>query len=74
MEKSLSSLIVRNGTGTGPLPLVVADELGVDWSKVRVVQAEGDEKKYGNQDTDGSFSIRMFYLAMRQAGARPNTC
>lgn len=62
----------RSEMGTGirtSLPLVVADELGADWSKVRVVQAEGDEKKYGNQNTDGSFSIRMFYLPMRQAGA-----
>lgn len=62
----------RSEMGTGirtSLPLVVADELGADWSRVRVVQAEGDEKKYGNQNTDGSFSIRMFYLPMRQAGA-----
>lgn len=51
------------------LPLVVADELGADWSKVQIVQAEGDEKKYGNQNTDGSFSIRMFYKPMREAGA-----
>lgn len=51
------------------LPLVIADELGADWSKVKIVQAEGDEKKYGNQNTDGSFSIRMFYKPMREAGA-----
>lgn len=51
------------------LPLVVADELGADWSKVKIVQAEGDEKKYGNQNTDGSFSVRMFYKPMREAGA-----
>lgn len=62
----------RSEMGTGirtSLPLIVADELGADWNRVRVVQAEGDEKKYGNQNTDGSFSIRMFYLPMRQAGA-----
>jgi len=62
----------RSEMGTGirtSLPMVVADELGADWSKVHVVQAEGDEKKYGNQNTDGSFSIRQFYLPMRQAGA-----
>lgn len=51
------------------LPLIVADELGADWSKVQIVQAEGDEKKYGNQNTDGSFSVRMFYTPMREAGA-----
>lgn len=51
------------------LPLIVADELGADWHKVRIVQAEGDEKKYGSQNTDGSFSVRMFYKPMREAGA-----
>ncbi|SKA48283.1 isoquinoline 1-oxidoreductase, beta subunit [Chitinophaga eiseniae] len=51
------------------LPLIVADELGADWNTVRIVQAEGDEKKYGNQNTDGSFSIRQFYKPMREAGA-----
>ncbi|WP_343671164.1 molybdopterin cofactor-binding domain-containing protein [Chitinophaga sp.] len=56
------------GIRTG-LPLILADELGADWSKVKVVQAEGDEKKYGNQNTDGSFSVRSFYKPMREAGA-----
>ncbi|QIH32746.1 molybdopterin cofactor-binding domain-containing protein [Sphingobacterium sp. DR205] len=51
------------------LPLIVADELGADWTKVEIIQAEGDEKKYGNQNTDGSFSVRMFYKPMREAGA-----
>jgi isoquinoline 1-oxidoreductase beta subunit len=51
------------------LPLIVADELGADWSKVKIVQAEGNEAKYGNQNTDGSFSVRMFYKPMREAGA-----
>ncbi|WP_254560059.1 xanthine dehydrogenase family protein molybdopterin-binding subunit [Dyadobacter diqingensis] len=51
------------------LPLIVADELGADWNKVKIVQAEGNEKKYGNQNTDGSFSVRMFYKPMREAGA-----
>ena len=34
--------------------MVVADELEADWSRVRVIQAPGDEERYGNQDTDGS--------------------
>lgn len=51
------------------LPLIIADELGADWEKVEIVQAEGDEEKYGNQNTDGSFSVRMFYNPMREAGA-----
>ena len=53
----------RSEMGTGirtALPMVAADELDVEWSKVRVEQALGD-KKYGSQDTDGSNSIRSFY-------------
>ncbi len=62
----------RSEMGTGirtSLPTIVADELAADWSKVKIVQALGDEEIYGNQNTDGSFSGRMFYEPMRQAGA-----
>ena len=51
------------------LPMVLADEMGADWARVKVIQAEGDEPKYGNQDTDGSRSIRHHVQAMRQMGA-----
>src|SRR5262249_60698812 len=37
--------------------------------RVRVVQGEGDEKKYGNQDTDGSRSVRHWIQPLRQCGA-----
>ncbi|MFZ1927792.1 MAG: molybdopterin cofactor-binding domain-containing protein [Candidatus Sulfotelmatobacter sp.] len=50
------------------LPLVVADELDADWSKVKIDQAIGDAK-YGDQDTDGSHSVRSFFDQMRQVGA-----
>ena len=39
------------------LPVVIADELGADPATVRIVQADGDNK-YGDQNTDGSSSIR----------------
>ncbi len=61
----------RSEMGTGirtSLPMVVADELEADWSRVRIEQAIGD-KKYGSQDTDGSQSIRDFYAIMRETGA-----
>lgn len=51
------------------LPMVVADELEADWRRVRVEQAPGDEVRYGNQDTDGSRSMRHFFLPMRRVGA-----
>lgn len=49
------------------LPLVVADELDADWKRVKIDQAIGDER-YGDQDTDGSHSIRSFFDVMREAG------
>ncbi len=56
------------GVRTG-MPMIVADELEADWKRVRVVQATGDEKRYGNQDTDGSRSTRHFFDPMRRCGA-----
>lgn len=51
------------------LPMVVADELEADWEKVKVIQAPGDEVRFGNQDTDGSRSLRHFFMPMRRVGA-----
>ena len=62
----------RAEMGTGvrtSLPLIVAEEMEADWSRVRVQQAEGDEARYGNQDTDGSRSTRHYLIPMRQIGA-----
>jgi isoquinoline 1-oxidoreductase subunit beta len=62
----------RQEMGTGirtGLPMIIADELEADWKKVKLVQAVGDEKIFGNQNTDGSFSVRMFFEPMRKAGA-----
>jgi isoquinoline 1-oxidoreductase beta subunit len=50
------------------LPLVVADELDAAWSKVKIEQAIGDPK-FGEQDTDGSHSVRSNFDLMRQVGA-----
>jgi isoquinoline 1-oxidoreductase beta subunit len=61
----------RSEMGTGirtSLPLVAADELDADWSRVKIEQGIGDAR-YGDQNTDGSRSIRDFYVAFRQAGA-----
>jgi isoquinoline 1-oxidoreductase beta subunit len=40
---------------------------------VRVVQAPGDEQRFGNQDTDGSRSTRHFFDPMRRCGAAART-
>src|SRR5215467_14609732 len=60
-----------NGARTA-LPLIVADELEAVWKLVKIVQATGDEK-YGDQDTDGSHSVRSFFDALREAGATART-
>ncbi len=61
----------RSEMGTGirtALPMVVADELEADWKRVKIQQAIGD-KKYKDQNTDGSNSIRSFWQPMRETGA-----
>jgi isoquinoline 1-oxidoreductase beta subunit len=60
------------GVRTG-MPMIVADELEADWKRVRVLQAPGDEKRFGNQDTDGSRSTRHFFDPMRRCGAAART-
>src|SRR5256886_17688578 len=56
------------GVRTG-MPMIVADELEADWKRVRVAQAPGDQKRFGNQDTDGSRRTRHFFEPMRRCGA-----
>ena len=61
----------RSEMGTGSrtsLPMILADELDADWSRVKIEQALGEER-YGDQDTDGSHSVRSFFDVMRQSGA-----
>jgi isoquinoline 1-oxidoreductase beta subunit len=50
------------------LPRILADELEADLSRVQVVQGLADPR-YGDQNTDGSRSVRMLWSALRHAGA-----
>ena len=56
-----------NGVRTS-LPRIVADELDADWSRVKVIQGDADDR-YGSQDTDGSHSVREFFDTLRETGA-----
>jgi isoquinoline 1-oxidoreductase beta subunit len=61
----------RSEMGSGSktaLPRIVAEELDADWARVKIVQAPGDAK-YGDQDTDGSHSVRSFFDSLRESGA-----
>ncbi len=75
-DGTVSIVCHRSEMGQGvrtSMPMIVADELEADWSRVKVVQAPGDEKRYGNQDTDGSRSVRHFFTPMRTCGAAART-
>lgn len=50
------------------LPVLLADELGADMAHVKIIQGDGDEA-YGDQNTDGSSSIRNIYDDMRRVAA-----
>jgi isoquinoline 1-oxidoreductase beta subunit len=58
------------------LPLILAEELDADWSKVRIVPAPVNEAIYGNpsfgglQYTAGSNAVRGYYPRMRTFGAQ----
>src|ERR671915_437377 len=65
--------VARSDMGQGvrtALPMIVADELDADWSRVRVVQADAHPTKYGRMMTVGSTSVRGgAWIPLRRAGA-----
>ena len=67
------TIVAKNPeTGQGirnALPMIIADELDVDWSQVTVQQADRDQAKYGQQIEGGSTAIPSNYAPMRQIGA-----
>ena len=51
------------------MPMIIAEELDIEWSKVNVVQGALDSKNFKRQVAGGSQSIRSSWDAFRQTGA-----
>jgi len=75
LDGAVTIVCQRSEMGQGirsSLPVLIADELGADMARVKILQADG-HPDYGDQNTDGSNSIRGIYEDMRRAGATPRT-
>ena len=51
------------------IPMLVAEELDVDWANVRIEQALADTAVYGRQVAGGSMATTLQYDAFRRIGA-----
>ncbi len=70
-EGQVTIWVAKSEMGQGvltSLPMIVADELGADWGRVKIQQALADPK-YGSMTTGGSASIRRSFAPLREAGA-----
>ena len=74
---SIMSAATEMGQGSmTSLPLILAEELDADWSKVKIVTAPAIEAIYGNPGfqgmmyTAGSNAVTSYYTPLRMFGAQ----
>jgi isoquinoline 1-oxidoreductase subunit beta len=74
-ERKSAATEMGQGSMTS-LPLIIAEELDADWSKVKIVPAPVIERIYGNPGfggmmyTAGSNAVRSYYDNLRLFGAQ----
>src|SRR6266516_3961642 len=75
-DESVLVIVDRSEMGQGvttALPMLLAEELEADWSKIRIEFAPADKAytnpMFGMQGTGGSTSVRAAYTPLRKAGA-----
>ncbi|HKI95564.1 MAG TPA: xanthine dehydrogenase family protein molybdopterin-binding subunit [Gemmatimonadales bacterium] len=70
-DDTITLVINESEMGQGvltSLPMILAEELDADWTKVRSEPAPADTR-FGRQSTGGSTSVRMDYANLRTVGA-----
>lgn len=75
-DETITMLVDRSEMGQGvatSLPMLLAEELEVDWSKIAIEFAPADKvytnADFGMQGTGGSSSVRLAFVPLRQTGA-----
>lgn len=71
-DESVAMYVAQSEMGQGvltALPMLIAEELDVDWTKVRSEHPIADQAKYGNWFTVASASVSGSFTALRETGA-----
>jgi isoquinoline 1-oxidoreductase subunit beta len=71
-DGKVTLISARSEMGQGvftSLPMILAEELDVNWADIRIQQAETSKLLYGSQGTGGSGSVTGSWLPLRQAAA-----